>query len=145
MMVDNTEQRGFKDLKAWQRADQLASLVYRACKQLPQGHEWLFSQTVRAALSVPANLAEGHGRGSQGEFLRFIDIARGSLAEVEYYIHFLKGEGLLPSDKIAALKSVQAETSRVVFGLWRSLKALAKSDWDHTGRIAEESVIYSAL
>jgi four helix bundle protein len=139
------EQHGFKDLVAWQKADRMASLAYRGCKKLPPHHEWLFSQVVRCAISVPANIAEGHARGTRAEFLRFIDIARGSLAELEYYIHFLKNEGLLAEAELTAVDASQKETSRVLFGLWRSLKNLEQKDWDHTGRIAEESEAYSAM
>jgi four helix bundle protein len=139
------EQRGFRDLVAWQKADRMASLAYRACKKLPAHHEWLFSQVVRCAISVPANIAEGHARGTKAEFLRFIDIARGSLAELEYYIHFLKNEELLTDTELTALDASQNETSRVLFGLWRSLKGIQNSDWDHTGRIAEESAVYPSV
>jgi four helix bundle protein len=142
--VERKEQRGFRDLTAWQKADRMGSLVYRACRELPSGHEWLNSQVVRCAISVPANIAEGHARGSQGDFLRFIDIARGSSAELEYYIHFMKNEGLLAEATLAGLAASQNETSKVLFGLWRSLKSLPKQDWDHTGRIAEEAGVYSA-
>jgi four helix bundle protein len=143
--MTSREQRGFRDLVAWQKADRTASLVYRACKKLPAHHEWLFSQVVRCAISVPANIAEGHARGTKAEFLRFIDIARGSSAELEYYVHFLKNEELLGEAELIAIDASQQETSRVLFGLWRSLKSVDKKDWDHSGRIAEESAAYSAF
>ena len=143
--MEAKEQRGFRNLVAWQKADGLASQVYRASKSLPPRHDWLVSQVVRSSISVPANIAEGHGRGSQGDFARFIDIARGSLAELEYYIHFLRSEQLLPEEQLTTLDDVQQETSRVLFGLWRSLKAIEKRDWDHTGRIAEEQAVYGAI
>ena len=133
---------------AWQKADRLASLVYRACKMLPRGNDWLFSQTVRCAISVPANLAEGHAKGSQAEFRRFVDIARGSLAELEYYLHFMENESLLDEGRLTALKASQIETSKIVLGLWRSLKASPKRAWDQGNRIAEQveqSEIYSAI
>ncbi len=138
--------RGFKDLVAWQRADELASLVYHACKNLPRDHQWLASQAIRAAISVPANLAEGHGRGTLAEFLRFVDIARGSLSELEYYIHFLSKEQLLPNNTLVALDNVRINTGRVLFGLWQSLKAKSKGSWDHQGlMIHEESAIYQVI
>ena len=144
-MADDTTKTspaGFHDLVAWQLADELASLVYRAFAKLPPNHRWLADQTMRAAISVPANIAKGHGRGSLGELLRFIDIARGSLSELEYYIHFLAKESLLPSEEVAVLQSKRTEVGRVPFGLWRSLKATSKDNWDHTGRIREEGPIY---
>src|SRR5205823_4719127 len=129
---------------AWQKADQLASLVYRACKNLPAHHEWLLSQVVRCAISVPANIAEGRGRGARDDYARFLDIAKGSLAELEYYIHFMKNESLLPEAQLAALDASQRETSRVLFRLWRATKAVGEKDWDHSGRISEELDIYGA-
>jgi len=143
--LDNGEQRGFRDLVAWQKADHLASLVYRACKNLPPRHEWLMSQVVRCAISVPANIAEGRGRGARDDYARFLDIAKGSLAELEYYIHFIKNEALLPEAQLTALDATQRETSRVLFALWRATKGTSKKDWDHTGRIAEESETYGAV
>ena len=103
-------------------------------------------QILRCAVSVPANIAEGHGRGSRAELLRFLDIARGSLSELEYFLHFLRDEALLPAETITSLDSSRIETGKVVFGLWRSLKALDKEAWDHSGnKIHEESEHYVAL
>jgi four helix bundle protein len=143
--LEDGEQRGFRDLVAWQKADHLASLVYRACKNLPPRHEWLLSQVVRCAISVPANIAEGRGRGARDDYTRFLDIARGSLAELEYYIHFMKNEGLLPEAQLTALDASQREASRILFALWRSTKAVGKRDWDHSGRIADEHQMYGVL
>jgi four helix bundle protein len=140
-----SEPRGFKDLVAWQKADDLASLVYRACKNLPPHHEWLLSQVVRCAISVPANIAEGRGRGARNDYARFLDIARGSLAELEYYVHFMKREDLLPEARLAEIDAKQRECSRVLFALWRATKAVGKRNWDHTGRIAEERELYGSF
>ena len=124
---------------AWQRADELASLVYRACKDLPPQHHWLVDQILRCAVSVPANIAEGHGRGSLAELTHFVDIARGSLAELEYFLHFIRNEALLTSDQIGLLESKQDEASRLLFGFWRSLKATSENEWDHTGKVHEDA------
>jgi len=92
---------------------------------------------------VPANIAEGHGRGSKAELLRFIDIARSSLSELEYYLHFLRNEDLLSTERLLALDARRVETGKVLFGLWRSLKGMQASTWDHTGdRLREEAAIY---
>jgi len=144
--VARTESRGFRDLIAWQKADRLASLTYRACKDLPRGHDWLADEILRCALSIPANLAEGHGHGTKAQFLHYIDIARGSQSELEYYLHFLRKESLLPEEKLMALDASRIETGKLIYGLWHSLKGLPKSDWDHSGQqIAEESGLYSVL
>ena len=101
---------------------------------------------MRCAISVPANIAEGHGRGSKAELLRFLDIARGSLSELEYYIYFLRSENLIPSETLGALDAARLEAGKVIFGVWRSLKAMPKSDWDHEGKtIHEDSEIYSVV
>src|SRR4051794_35512532 len=94
---------------------------------------WLVDKMLRSAISVPANIAEGHGRGSRAELLHFLDIARGSLSELEYYIHFMVGEGLLTNGQANKLDALCNETGKVLFGLWRSLKAMNKDNWDHTG------------
>jgi four helix bundle protein len=136
------ENIGFRDLTAWQKADDLASAVFRACRDLPPSLRWLSDKAKLCAVSVPANIAEGHGRGSAAELLRFLDTARGSLSELEYYLHFLGKESLLSSATLEELEAKRAETAAVVLGLWRSLKGLTRSEWDNTGRIREDQSIY---
>lgn len=69
---------------AWRKADELGSAVFQALQE-GQRPIWLVAQVTRAAVSVPANVAEGYTRGALRDYLRFLDIARGSLAELEYY------------------------------------------------------------
>lgn len=131
-----TEGRGFRGLLAWQKADELASAVYRALGKMAAEHRWLRSQVLRATISVPANIAEGHGRGSLGDYLRFLDIARGSLAELEYYLHFIQQECMITGDEAIRLQGMQQEAGKLLHGLWRSLKQKARDGgWDHTGLI----------
>lgn len=74
---------GYKDLVAWQKAIQLVDFIYIATEAFPKNEQFgLTQQLRRAAVSIPSNLAEGSVRGRK-EFLYFINIARGSLAEVE--------------------------------------------------------------
>ena len=76
--------KGFRKLLVWQRAHELVLQVYRFTEKFPK-HELfgLTSQLRRAVVSVPANVAEGHAAGGKGQFGRYLDIAQGSLAEVE--------------------------------------------------------------
>ena len=73
-----------KDLEVWKKSIDLVLEVYLLTDKLPKDEKFgLISQIKRAIVSVPSNLAEGAGRSSTKEFIRFIDIANGSLSEVE--------------------------------------------------------------
>jgi four helix bundle protein len=87
----------FKKLAVWRKAHELALDVYRATSRFPSNELYgLTSQTRRAVVSIPANLAEGYGRGGDAELARFCRIALGSLRELEYHLllardlHFLE-------------------------------------------------------
>jgi four helix bundle protein len=76
-----------KELQVWVESMQLAVEVYRATLKMPADERYgLTSQLRRAAAAVPANIAEGAGRGSSADFARFVTIARGSLAELETHL-----------------------------------------------------------
>lgn len=78
------QHHNFKELKIWQKAKQLVLLTYRQTANLPEEEKFgLVQQMRRAAVSIPSNIAEGAGRRSSKDFSRFIDIATGSLFELE--------------------------------------------------------------
>jgi len=104
--------------KAWQRADDLAVLVYEATKVLPR--EELFGMTYqirRAAVSGAANIAEGSGRGRTKDYLRFLYMARGSLKEVEYYIHLAQRLRYLTEGEGKRLRGPDGHAGRTLQGL----------------------------
>lgn len=83
--------RDFKKIKAWQYADDLAVLVYSKTKSFPREELYgITSQLRRAAVSVPTNIAEGASREHKKEYVHFLYIARGSIAETEYLLHLAK-------------------------------------------------------
>ena len=74
----------FRDLRVWQAAMELVEKVYQYTARLPPEERFgLVSQIRRAAVSVPSNIAEGNARTTRGEYVQFLGIARGSLAELE--------------------------------------------------------------
>jgi len=73
----------YRELICWQKAIELVKSIYKITKNFPQSEQFgLTSQLRRAAVSVPSNIAEGFGRGSNKDFRRFLDISRGSLFEL---------------------------------------------------------------
>ena len=88
--------KNFRDLKVWEKAHRLALQVYRITSTFPKDELYgLTSQMRRASTSIPANVAEGCGRGGDAELSRYLRIAMGSASELEYHILLAKDLGLL--------------------------------------------------
>ncbi len=78
------EIKNFRDLRVWQMSKAIVTQVYHITESFPKQEAYgLTQQLRRSAVSVPSNIAEGHGRGSRKEYTQFLTIARGSLAEME--------------------------------------------------------------
>jgi four helix bundle protein len=132
------EERGYKKLRAWQKADDLACAIFAEMERPPKKPYWLVSQATRAAVSVAANIAEGNSRGSLGDYRRFLDIALGSLGEVEYYLHFMRRNALLTTQAADSLDALQSEAGKLLVGLFKALKAKAREgSWDRSRTIRE--------
>ena len=93
--------QSFKELTVWQEAMSLVEMVYIETRNYPKEEVYgLTSQTRRAAVSIPANIAEGYGRANRKEYLHFLSIASGSLAELETHlllatrIKFINGQDM---------------------------------------------------
>jgi len=98
--------RDFRKIKAWQLADDLAVAAYEVSKDFPREEIYgITSQIRRAAGSVAANIVEGASRESAKDYAHFLQIARGSLAETQYFLHLAKRLGYLDD-----AKAIQAET-----------------------------------
>lgn len=115
---------GFKSLLVWQRAMDLAEATYKITNSFPK-HELygLVSQLQRAASSVPANIAEGYGRGSAKDEQRFLSIAYGSLMEVETYLVLAERLSYISSDDYRRLHQIRVEVGRLIVGYRRSKSA----------------------
>ena len=115
--------KDFRNIKAWQYADNLAVLVYSKTQFFPREELYgITSQLRRATVSVPANIAEGANREHQKEYLNFLYIARGSMAEAEYLLHISRRRGYLKEGDYQKLEDVRKETARTLYGLINSVK-----------------------
>lgn len=106
---------------------QFAREIYAVTKDFPKDQRYgLVSQMQRAAISVPANIAEGRSRHSGGEFVYFLNVARGSLAELETYIILSQQLDYIASSESEELLSLANEITKMLFGLRDKLSENAK-------------------
>jgi four helix bundle protein len=113
----------YRELLAWRKAMQLAECVYRTTEKFPK-HELygLVPQMRRASVSVPSNIAEGQGRGYDGQFVYFLGIARGSLLELETQTILATRLGFMNDPEKLQLLKISAEVARLINGLSSSLR-----------------------
>jgi len=116
--------RSYRDLIVWKKSMALAASVYRLTRQLPKHEEYRISgQMIRAASSVPANIAEGHGRGTRRDYAHFVSISKGSLAELETFLLLVTELDLAPSDATADVLLQAEEVGRMLTSLRSRLAA----------------------
>jgi len=113
----------YQDLEIWQRAVDLASAVYSVTEHFPSSERFgLVAQMRRAAVSVPANIAEGWGRGSRLDYVRFLTIARGSLYDLVPHAIVAERVGFV-GDSDGDMLARQTETlSRMLLSYFRSMQ-----------------------
>ena len=122
-MSANLAVKSYRDLQVWQKAMALVVESYSVARLLPKSESYgLIGQIQRAAVSVPANIAEGHGREHLGDYVRHLSIANGSLMELE--THFLIAVELryVTHEQTAAAMSMTSEVGRMLTGLTRRLR-----------------------
>ncbi len=122
VVKDVKTEKGFHKLIVWQRAHQWVLLIYKLTEKFPK-HEMfgLVSQMRRAAVSVAANMAEGYAAGGKGQFGRYLDIAQGSLAEVEYYLILALDLKYITQAEYEQTESLRSETGYLLYRLIQSL------------------------
>ena len=115
--------RDHKKLRAFELADEIAVLTYRMTKAFPKEEVYgLSSQMRRAAVSIPSNIVEGCARESQVEYLRFLEIAFGSLRELQYQFDLSHRLGFLNDSDFSECNQKLIETEKVLAALLRSLR-----------------------
>ncbi len=119
----------YRNLRVWQNGMQLTRCVYRLTRSFPRHEAFgLSSQVQRAAVSIPANIAEGHTRGTTKEFLRYVTIAHGSLAELETLFLVAQDLQYVDAESLTEFTALCGSTSRMLGSLRRTLmNKLAKS------------------
>jgi four helix bundle protein len=118
----------FRKLKVWRTSHDLTRAIYEATKAFPSTEKYaLTDQLRRAAVSIPANIAEGSGRGSRQDFARFMHMAMGSASEVEYLLLLSRGLTYLNPDSHSVLEQKTTEVKRMLTAFLRALTARIKT------------------
>ena len=116
--------KDFRELKVWEKGHELSLAVYRATARFPNEERYgLTSQIRRASMSVPANIAEGCGRGSDAELARFSQIAAGSASELEYHLLMANELDVPNSREYKRLTKQVTEVKRMLTSFIKKLKA----------------------
>ena len=113
--------KDFKDLKVWEKAHVLTLHVYEETRSFPKEERYGLTSQLRR---VAANIVEGCGRRSDGEFTRFLQIARGSASEVEYHLLLARDLHLLNEANFRKLDSMVVEVQRMLTGLVQSVRPI---------------------
>ncbi len=119
--------RGFRDLIVWQKAMKLVVGVYTLSRGFPKEELYvLTAQIRRAAVSVPSNISEGHARQGR-EFVHFLSIARGSLAELETQLQLAIELGYSSEEHVSNLFALLDEVRRMCIALANKVRARRES------------------
>jgi four helix bundle protein len=119
------EIKSYKDLLIWKKGITIVKLIYQLVKTFPQEEMYaLSSQLKRASVSIPSNIAEGYGRNTDKLFSHFLDIARGSLFEIETQLIIAKELGFITNlELFQELLNQIEEESKMINAFSKTLKA----------------------
>jgi four helix bundle protein len=116
--------QSYRDLKVWQHAIDLVTAIYPLLKRFPKEELYaLASQIRRAAVSIPANIAEGQARQHTKEFLQHLSIAKGSLAELDTPLILAERLGYVNNLEIVAIQASMREVRMMLYGLMTGLQS----------------------
>ena len=130
--------QSYKDLEVWQLSMEMAEAVFKLTEAFPKSQQYVMvSQLQRCALSVPSNIAEGRSRHSKNDFIYHLNIARGSLAELETQLILATRLGYIDSPE--TLIATANRVTRMLFGLRNSLSGNSKPETLNPKPITEEA------
>lgn len=113
----------FRDLQVWQKGMELCKVIYSSTKEFPDDEKFgLTSQMRRASVSIPSNIAEGYGRRSTGDYIRFLQITMGSLYELETQLELSKEFGYTSKKAFDEVNSLLMEIERMLSSLIHKLR-----------------------
>lgn len=114
----------YKELKIWQRSFDVANLILPLTVDFPKEHKFgLAAQMNRAAISVPSNIAEGFNRKGTKEYIQFLSIALGSLAELETQILIAQKQSFIPPSNANFLLDECDEIGKMIRSMIKKLKS----------------------
>jgi four helix bundle protein len=120
--------QSYRDLLVWQKSIALCTQVYKICEAFPRSELYgLADQMKRAAVSVASNIAEGQGRQHRKEFLHFLSVANGSLAELDTQRIIAENLGLTPTDESTSLDESITEIRKMLYALAAKLKVVTEN------------------
>ncbi|NEP01624.1 MAG: four helix bundle protein [Symploca sp. SIO2E9] len=115
--------KSYRDLRVWQEAMNLAEACYRTTKTFPREELYgMISQIRKVSASIPANIAEGYGRRTRGEYIQFLHVAQGSLKELETHLLLSIRVKLASSESLYPILSQCESVGRLLLALIRSLE-----------------------
>ena len=115
--------RSFRDLVVWQKSIQMAVSVYRLTAKFPREETYgLASQLRRAAVSIPSNIAEGHGRLGKNEYRQFLGVARGSNFELQSQLEIARAIGMGDAKALDETDKLSHEVGKMIFGIISAIK-----------------------
>ena len=113
----------YKELRVWQKAMDLVIETYKLCQYLPKEETYgLSAQMRRAAVSIPSNIAEGQARKNKREFIHFLTIAQGSLAELQTQIEICVRLGYIREEQIIETEISFEEIGKMITNLMKNLQ-----------------------
>lgn len=114
--------KNYKELKVWKKGIEIVKMTYQLAKQIPREEKYgLISQMTRAAVSIPANIAEGSSRNSDKDYARFMQIALGSAFELQTYLIIIKEMNWTKQDDLMNIEESLEEEIEMMYGFLNTL------------------------